>query len=399
MSTLNELKEAVYRCHHCRACNLTDSDEIGWHRVCPTYEAYPFEHYAAGGRNAIVRAWIEGLVEQPEGIVEAIYSCLGCGACREICQAYTDVPFPMPDGVDTPRIMRAIRSELAAKGFAPAPIEKLDREVDKTKNAFGGDQAVRRKFSEELSLPFKGETLFFAGCSSLFKDNKHTAEAVIKILASTESGVAFLGEKEWCCGILQYANGNMDLCKEMVTHNIEAIRESGAKQVVTNCAGCYHALAAIYPNIAGGELPFRVLHTTQYLSELLNEKKITFKKEVQATVTYHDPCHLGRGSNVYDEPRNVLKHIPGLTLHEMEKSREQAWCCGGGEGIVSLAYPKLASKIAKERIRQARETGAAAIVTSCPHCITMLKTASGSSGEQASMAIKDIIELVTEALS
>lgn len=398
MSTLNELKEAVYRCHHCRACNLTDSDEIGWHKVCPTYESYPFEHYAAGGRNAIVRAWFEGLIEQPEGIVEAIYTCLGCGSCREICQAYTEVPFPMPDGVDTPRIMRAMRSELAAGGYAPDAIKKLDLEVGKTKNAFGGDQAVKKEFSEEMGLPANGETLFFAGCSSLFKDQKHTAEATIKILAAAKTAPAFLGEQEWCCGILQYANGNMELCKELVTHNLEAIKESGAKQVVTNCAGCFHALSAIYPHMAGGELPFRVLHTTQYLSQLLNEKKITFKKEVKATVTYHDPCHLGRGSKVYDEPRDVLKHIPGLTLIEMEKSREQAWCCGGGEGIVSLTYPKLAADIAKERIRQARETGAEAIVTTCPHCHSVLGTAVKSAGSQAALGCKDLIDLAAEAL-
>ena len=143
---LENFKGAIYRCHHCRACNLTDSDEIGWHRVCPTYEAYPFEHYAAGGRIAIARAWLEDFIERPEEIVESIYSCLGCGACKEICQAYTEVAFPIPDGIDTPRIMRALRCELMARGIVPQGIKDLDKGIVKSRNAFGGDLLEKKKF-------------------------------------------------------------------------------------------------------------------------------------------------------------------------------------------------------------------------------------------------------------
>jgi heterodisulfide reductase subunit D len=396
MSSVEELKGAIYRCHHCRACNLTDSDEIGWHKVCPTYEAYPFEHYAAGGRNAIARAWLEGFIDRPEGIVEAIYTCLGCGACKEICQAYTEVAFPMPDGVDTPRIMRAMRQELMARGLAPKVIKTLDQGVKKTKNAFGGDQSAKKKFAEELNLPSRGENLFFAGCYSFFGGLKHIPENAVKIFTSSKTQVSFLGEQEWCCGILQYVNGNIDLCKEMVAHNLEAIKQSGAKRVITTCAGCYHALKTVYPHIAGKELSFQVLHTSQYLSQLLEEKNLEFKRELKATVTYHDPCHLGRLSRAYEEPRNVLKHIPGLTFREMEKTKEQAWCCGGGEGIVSLAYPQMAAEIGNERIRQAQQTGATTIITTCPHCNTVLNVA--SKRLNISLNCKDLIDLVAEAM-
>ena len=393
---LEDLKGAIYRCHHCRACNLTDSDEIGWHRVCPTYEAYPFEHYAAGGRIAIARAWLEDFIERPEEIVESIYSCLGCGACKEICQAYTEVAFPIPDGIDTPRIMRALRCELMARGIVPQGIKDLDKGIVKSRNAFGGDLLEKKKLAERFNLPSKGETLYFAGCYPFFRDPKEKIEGTIHILKSTKSDISFLGEKEWCCGILQYVNGNMELCKEMVLHNLKAIKECGAKRVITNCAGCYHALKSVYPIVLGEELPFMVFHTSQYLLQLLEQKELEFKKEAGVKVTYHDPCHLGRLSGVFEEPRRVIKQIPGVTLIEMERIKEKAWCCGGGEGIVSLIYPKLAAKIGKERIHEAQRTGASFLVTTCPHCNTQLTLA--SKRMKVPINCMDLSELVAESM-
>jgi heterodisulfide reductase subunit D len=394
--SLEELKGAIYRCHHCRACSLTDSDEIGWHRVCPTYEAHPFEHYAAGGRIAIARAWLEDLIEKPEEIIDSIYSCLGCGACQEICQSYTDIAFPLPDGIDTPRIIRELRKELVLRGLNPQIMKALDQGIQNTSNAFGGNQSAKKQFAEKYKLPSAGETLFFAGCYSFYGGRGEILDNIMKIFRSTNENVAFLAEQELCCGILQHANGNTDLCRKLAMHNVETVKQAGAKRIVTTCAGCFHALKSVYPHIIGDELPFQVLHTSQYLSSLLEENKLEFKQEVCATVTYHDPCHLGRLSKIYEEPRNVLNQIPGLTFREMEKAKEQAWCCGGGEGIVSLAYPQLASKIANKRISQAQQTGASTIITTCPHCNAVLNMA--ATREMPSLACKDLSELVAKSM-
>jgi len=393
--SLESLKGAIYRCNHCRACNLTDSDEIGWHRVCPTYEAYPFEHYAAGGRIAIARAWLEDFIKKPEEIVESIYSCLGCGACKEICQAYTEIPFPTPDGIDTPRIMRALRGELMSRGLAPQGIKDLDQSIEKSKNAFGGNISEKKKLAEKLKLPKIGEVLFFAGCYPFFKDPPQRVEKTLQVLKS-KTDVSFLADKEWCCGILQYVDGNMALGREMAVHNLEAIKESGAKEVITNCSGCYHALKSLYPAFVGEELPFAVLHTSQYLSQLLEKKELVFEKEVNITVTYHDPCHLGRLSKVYEEPRKVINQIPGVTFVEMERVKEKAWCCGGGEGIVSLAYPQLAAEIGKERVREAQQTGATTLISTCPHCVAQLTLALKRS--KVPLTCMDLTELVAEAM-
>jgi len=393
---LGDLQGAIYRCHHCRACSLTDSDEIGWHKVCPTYEAYPFEHYAAGGRVAIARAWLEGLVNKPEEIVEAVYTCLGCGACKEICQAYTEIAFPAPDGIDTPKIMRALRNELMGRGLAPKIINTLDQGVSKTKNAFGGNQAAKKKFAEDFKLPAAGSTLFFAGCYSFFGGMQKIVETIIKIFKSAKTEIAFLGDQEWCCGILQYVNGNTDVCIELIKHNVESIQKAGAKRVITTCAGCYHALKSVYPQILQDELPFEVLHTSQYFSQGIEEKNLTFTRELNVAVTYHDPCHLGRLCKVYEEPRKVIRSIPGVQLLEMARIREKAWCCGGGEGIVSLAYPQMASEIGKTRVLEAQGTGAHSIITTCPHCNTLLNMASKK--QELSLNTVDLCELVAGAM-
>ena len=394
--SLESLKGAIYRCNHCRACNLTDSDEIGWHRVCPTYEAYPFEHYAAGGRIAIARAWLEDFIKKPEEIVESIYSCLGCGACKEICQAYTEIPFPTPDGIDTPRIMRALRCELMIRGLAPQGIKDLDQSIVKSRNAFGGDLVEKERLAEKFRLPSRGETLFFTGCYPLFKDPMRKIEKTIEIFKHINTDVAFLAEKEWCCGILQYVDGNLELCTELVVHNLEAIKESGAKRVITGCAGCYHALKSVYPAIVGEELSFEVFHTSQYLSQLLEQKELEFKREVKVKVTYHDPCHLGRLCKVYEEPRKVIHQIPGVTFIEMERVKEKTWCCGGGEGIVSLVYPQLAADIGKVRIQEAQRTGATSLITTCPHCNAQLSLA--SKRLKVPIACVDLSEIVAESM-
>ena len=343
--------------------------------MCPTYEAYPFEHYAAGGRIAISRAWLEGFIEKPEEIVESVFSCLGCGACQEICQAYTDMPFPVPDGIDTPRVMRALRGELQVRGLAPQGIKDLDESVEKRKNAFAGDMKEKRRLAERFNLPSRGDTLFFAGCYPFFKDRMKRVEKTLTVLKNTKSEVAFLAEEEWCCGILQHADGNELLAREMALHNVKTISERGAKQVITSCSGCFNALSSLYPTLLKKELNFDVVHTSQYFLKLLDEKDISFSRELKVKVTYHDPCHLGRMCKIFEEPRKVLAQIPGVTLTEMERAREKAWCCGGGEGIVSLAYPHLAADIGKGRVLEANKTGASALVTTCPHCISQLTIA------------------------
>jgi len=193
--------------------------------------------------------------------------------------------------------------------------------------------------------------------------------------------------------------------------------------VVTSCADCYHAFKRLYPSLG---FKLKVVHTVEFINRLIREGKIKLTKAVPLKVTYHDPCHLGRqgepyvpwngvekkirgqlvvheprkprynGANgVYVPPREVLKSIPGLELVEMERIREFAWCCGAGGGVRE-AYPEFSSWVAKERIEEAKSTGAQAIVTACPWCERSLIDAVSIDGQK--MKVYDIVELVQQAI-
>jgi heterodisulfide reductase subunit D len=285
---------------------------------------------------------------------------------------------------------------LVARGLTPQGIKKLDQGIKKNKIAFVGTLAEKKKIAETLNLPSKGETLFFAGCYPFFREPGEGIERTLRVFRGIKTKVSFLAEEEWCCGILQYVNGNLELCREMVLHNLNAIKESGAQKVITSCAGCFHSIKSVYPAIVGEELPFQVFHISEYLAQLLEQKELELKREVKEKVTYHDPCHLGRLCKVYEEPRKVITQIPGVTFVEMERIKEKAWCCGGGGGIVSLVYPQLAADIGKERIQEAQRTGATSLVTTCPHCNTILTLA--SKRMKIPLKCMNLSELIAEAM-
>jgi Fe-S oxidoreductase len=206
-------------------------------------------------------------------------------------------------------------------------------------------------------------------------------------------------------------------------NNLEAWKNAGVKTIVTSCGDCYHAFKRLYPTVGS---QFKVMHTAEYLDQLIKEGKLKLTKKVPLKVTYHDPCHLGRQGEpyipwegkekkifnqvvvfeprkprnngawgIYDAPRNVLKSIPGLQLVEMERIREYAWCCGAGGGVKE-AYPDFSNWTANERIEEAKSTGAEAIVSACGWCESNFSGAISSKGDK--MQVLDIAEIVQMAM-
>jgi heterodisulfide reductase subunit D len=213
----------------------------------------------------------------------------------------------------------------------------------------------------------------------------------VGVLKAGGIDVAYLGEDEWCCGVPQLGDGNMELAEQIILHNIEALKAAGVKKVITSCAGCFHALKSEYPEIAG-EIPFEVVHVTEVIAELIENGKLSLTKELSGKVTYHDPCHLGRHEGVYDAPRTILNAIPGIEFTEMKRTKQKSWCCGGGS-IVSNVYPQLTADISKDRVLEAKETDADTIISACPSCETILTTA----GRKEKVKVNDIVMLVAEA--
>ena len=194
--------------------------------------------------------------------------------------------------------------------------------------------------------------LYFRGCTAREKQTD-IAEATERLLEI--AGVDFHTlDDEKCCGSVLLRTGFTDEAAEQIKKNTEILKD---KKIITSCAGCYKTLKDDYEGLD-------VIHISQLLDELIKEGKLKLSKS-DLEVTYHDSCHLGRHSNVFDEPRNVINSIANLV--EMENNHENSLCCGAGGGVKS-AYPEIASQMAQSRIAQAKETGCKTLVTPCPFC-------------------------------
>jgi heterodisulfide reductase subunit D len=200
-------------------------------------------------------------------------------------------------------------------------------------------------------------------------------------------------KEEHCCGSPVYMTGQADEARNIAEANIKIFKDAGIEKIVTSCAGCYRMLKETYPNKFGIDHGIEIIHLPELLLEKFNNSELMFNKEVNMTITYHDPCHIGRHMGMYEPPRELLKKIPGIELIEMTRNRYNAWCCGSGGGVRS-AFKEFSEFAAKERIEEAKGTKADAIVSSCPFCLNQFKT----NIKNNEIQVFDISELVRKAL-
>jgi heterodisulfide reductase subunit D len=186
--------------------------------------------------------------------------------------------------------------------------------------------------------------------------------------------------------------GQTEYSKEFMNYNVEKIKETGAKKVVTSCAGCYRTLKKDFEKF-GVEYNFEVFHTAEVLKDLIDSGKIKFKSEYKKTVTYHDPCHLGRHMGIYEIPREIYKSIPGIKFVEMRRNRNHAWCCGAGGGV-KIGYPDWAVEISENRLEEALETGASVLSSTCPFCKTNLSDANVK--YNYNFEVLDLVEIIDQ---
>jgi heterodisulfide reductase subunit D len=208
-----------------------------------------------------------------------------------------------------------------------------------------------------------------------------------------------LGEDEWCCGSALIRTGqahvNDMMPLQVAKHNVEALNKKGATKVLFACSGCFRAAKVDWPRLLGQELPFEVVHITEFLADLIKQGKIKWVNSIDKTITYHDPCHLGRHVGVYDAPRYVLTHIPGVKFVEMERIKEFQRCCGAGGGV-KAGIPDLADSVAQSRVKDALETKADILSSACPFCKRNLMD--GRDSMKADIDVEDVIELVAQGL-
>jgi Fe-S oxidoreductase len=381
-----------------------------------------FHAYSAGGRLIAALALLEGRTEYTDKLVEIVYQCQMGGACDISCKVNRDLE-PL-------EAMLELRAKCVDDGqVLPAHMVMIES-LRSDDNPLGEPKAERGKWAEGLDVKDitreKADVLYFAGCLHSFdQDLWGIARGAVTLLRMAGVDVGISGMQEACCGGRAYEIGYRGEFTKYAEHNIETWNAAGVRTVVTSCSDGYGTLKLHYPKI-GKPMNFEVLHITEYLDRLIKEGRIKPTKKVPLQVTYHDPCHLGRlsepyvpwegvekkvlgqvvihdppkkfrrGTNgIYEPPRDVLNSIPGLELVEMERIKEYAWCCGAGGGVKE-AYPDFALWTAKERIEEAKATGAEALVTACPWCERNFRDALEQDGEK--MKLYNTVELLLEAL-
>lgn len=237
------------------------------------------------------------------------------------------------------------------------------------------------------------DVLYYVGCTASYDVNvKEVAINTINILQHLDIKFGILGTEEKCCGSVLLRIGDHEF-ERLAAYNVKLFNALNIKMLVTSCAGCYRTIATDYVKV--GELNMEVLHTCQLIARLIRKKRIKLTHEVPLKVTYHDPCHMGRHSNVYDEPREVLKKIPGLEFVEMERIREFSRCCGAGGGL-KAGFGDIQNLMAQERVRDAERTGATHLVSTCPFCYQGLQI--GINAIQSKVKMTDLTELVARAM-
>jgi heterodisulfide reductase subunit D len=325
--------------------------------------------------------------EQLKLFSETVYRCTLCGRCQETC----------PSGIMLRDLWLSLRQDLVHTEAYPKKVDMIRENVSESHNVFNEDNEERVDWVEDLRNPPEhgyvkdtADVVYFTGCvASYFPLAQKIPMALAAVLDAAEVDFTLLAEEEWCCGFPLLGAGLGDHLGDLIKHNIEAVRDKGARTVIFACPSCFQMWREHYPH------DFEIYHVTQYLNQIIKSGRLPLKK-LDLAVTYHDPCDLGRGSREYDAPREVIRAIPGVQLVEMTHHRENCLCCGGG-GNLEMIDSKLSGKIAKAKVDEALATGAQAVVTACQQCVRTMATYVRRN--KLSLEVMDIVQLVQKALT
>ena len=321
-----------------------------------------------------------------------IFNCLNCGRCDEVCPLELEV---------SKKTMEKMKAESIEEGHTPPAIRDFLENMYRTGNPWGLSPYNRGDWAKETGVElFDGkrhEHLLYVGSTGSY--DTRGMEVTKKLAALLQKlGISFgiLGEEEMSDGNEVSRIGEKGLFEELAEKNIELFKQKGVESIITLSPHSYNSIKNEYPE-QGGDYP--VEHYTMLLSRLVDEKKLSFNGKLNKKVTFHDSCFLGRYNNEYDLPRKLLSSIPGVELVEMGRIRENSFCCGGGGGNYVTDLIGGESSPSRSRVREAYDTGADTIVVTCPICVTMFEDAIKTEGLEEKLAVKDLSELMIEALS
>jgi len=359
----------------CFQCGLCDS-------VCPWNRVTKFS------MRKLVREATFGLTDIES---EDMWRCTTCGRCPQQCPR--DVK-QIESGV----ALRRIATEYGVFPHSVLPIKSIRGSLVGSGNPLNEERSKRADWAKGLNVPEFTEDmdiLYFPDCYACYDPRmKRVAVATAKILQKAGVNFGILGEKEVCCGESIRKAGDEEVFQRLAKENIKAFVDAGVKKILVSSPHCYHTFKNEYPEF---RVNFEIVHISQFLAELIREGKITLNGEYAKKLTWHDPCYLGRHNGIYEEPREVLKSVPGAEFTELPEHHADSLCCGGGGGRIWMETVK-GERFCDLRIEQAVGVGAEVLVTACPYCITNFEDSRVTMGFDEKIEVREISEVIAELI-
>jgi Fe-S oxidoreductase/nitrate reductase gamma subunit len=326
---------------------------------------------------------------------EAAWACTTCGACMQVCPVQDE---QMLDIIDIRR------NQVMMVGEFPAQLQSAFRGMERAKNPWGINHDQRMQWAEGLSVSTIEENpnpdvLYWVGCAASYDPQaQKTARAFVQLLTHANVNFAVLGKKECCTGDSARRAGNEHLYRQLADQNVSTLNAVKPRLIVASCPHCMNAIGKEYRQIGGS---YNVMHHTEYLASLVAEGKLA-SDPLDASITYHDPCYLGRHNGVYEAPRSLL-HILGNEVMELDRNRDNSFCCGAGGAQFWKEEEAGTERVSENRFREVKQKLSQArhektLAVGCPFCKSMLNSTPGKSDED-NIVVKDIAELLLEGVN
>ena len=375
MDRLEKYEDWARACMHVR-CGFCREN-------CPAYSQLQLDSYAAKGKMTILYHLLKGKLELDEAVAERVFACTSCGLCDVAC------------GYNQSEAIHEMKTVLYDQGIAlPEGYMKVSSKTRATGNPYSADANEGARFLQSLpeSRLSTADYTLFLGCTQIYREGDEI-DSLLKILRV--AGISFrVPTEQICCGSPAYRVGDEAQAREQAVRVTNLFESMGSDNILVSCAGCYRMLAHDYEILLNSESKFKITHSMEFLQDLVQEGKIKIKP-LDAIITYHDPCHLGRHSGIYDAPRQILSSIPEVQLVEMEWNQKFAKCCGAGGGF-RAGKGEDAIAVAADRIREAEATGASILTTACPFCLRNLRD--GAQSINSDMKIASVESLLAELI-
>ncbi len=422
---LKELEPEMQKCFRCSLCKMVPLPTVlnpKYSDGCPSSRLFHFHGYSGSGKNIMALSLVNGRIRVDQTLADITFACTACGLCDVSCKFIMEA--------ERHSVNMALREHIVEEGLAPSAHQEMIGNLEQYGNPSGKAGGLASSWAGDLRLKILPDqaapVLLFTGC--LQCGDPGAADVARKAALLLEhAGVDFgiMRQNDLSCGLPAYWTGHRDVFARRADRLVNLLDEMKVETVVTVSGSCLGALRSKYPEYARGPRA-QVLHATEFLARLIQDRRLRLPKPVTRKVTYHDPCYLGRQSEpplawkgeckithgcmtytdppkeinrgvngVYDPPRQILRAIKGLDFVEMYRIREYSYCCGGGGGV-PLAYPDLARSAALDRLEEARDVGAECLVTACHHCRANLSQSRQSPAEPQ-LPVVDIIDLACEA--